>query len=314
MPGLAVTPEQLQEILTPLSHHFCCTTLLDAYQRWQRGEPVAAGDSRPLLAITFDDGALDNYVHAFPVLERLGLKASFYIPVVNVEDGQAPWHDRLGFALLQSIATLRGRAPGDLNALLLPFGLTEADFAAVLPTEAIELCQRGVQSAKCLSVSDRGRHLAQLEEALGGDQVPDWAAMMSWEQIRELHAAGHEVGSHSMTHPLLPDCAAEQLHEEIAGSLARLRETVGGEVASFCYPNGSYDARCLSEVRAAGYECAVTTRWGLNHRGLKSTAQAFELRRCDMDYARLTTRRGEFSPERLMLRLSGLQPGLNRRD
>ena len=80
--GLAVTPEQLEAILAQLAQHFACTTLIDAYRRWQR-EPDA---ERPVLGITFDDGSLDNYEHARPVLDRLGLKASFYIPVGLVEE------------------------------------------------------------------------------------------------------------------------------------------------------------------------------------------------------------------------------------
>ena len=43
----------------------------------------------------FDDGSLDNYGHALPVLDQLSLKASFYIPVDLVEQRVCPWHDRL---------------------------------------------------------------------------------------------------------------------------------------------------------------------------------------------------------------------------
>ena len=106
-----------------------------------------------------------------------------------------------------------------------------------------------------------------------------------------------------MTHPLLPDLSDERLRDEITASRLRLQSATGGEVASFCYPNGSYDARCLSAVRAAGYECAVTTTPGLNRK-----VSPFELRRSDMDYARLESRRGEFSKARLLLRLSSIVP------
>jgi peptidoglycan/xylan/chitin deacetylase (PgdA/CDA1 family) len=308
MPGLAVTPEQLEAILSLLAVHFECTTLIEGFRRWSaRGGRVEPTD-RPLLSITFDDGALDNFVQARPVLDRLGLRASFYVPVGNVDEQRAPWHDRLGFALLRSVAARYRRPRLDLSPLLAPFGVAAAELSAVLPREAIAISQRAVVSSKSLSSADRQGALTRLEEALEENPVPDWAGMMSWEQIRALAAEGHEVGSHSMTHPLLPDCDRERLHDEIAGSLARLRVALGSEVSSFCYPNGSYDARCLAEVRDAGYECAVTTGWGLNR---ARAPRPFELLRCDMDYSRLTSRRGVLSPERLMLRLSGLQPGLS---
>lgn len=299
--GLAVTPEQLEAILGELAQHFVCLPLIDAYRLWQR-QPDAR---RPALAITFDDGSLDNYEHARPVLDRLNLKASFYIPVGLVEERRCPWHDRLGFALLRSVAAVRKRRELDFAPLLAPFGLGTGDFEALLPADALNLAARGVGIAKQLGAERREQAIRALERALGGDQVPDWAGLMSWQQIRELGAQGHEIGSHSLTHPLLTDLDAAQLEQEVVRSREQLAEAAGCEVASFCYPNGSYDARALEAVRAAGYTCAVTTRWGLN-RG----ASEYELRRCDMDYARLQSRRGEFSAQRLWLRLSGLQPGL----
>lgn len=305
MPGLAVTPTQLEEVVGHLARHFHCTTLIDAYRHW--GSERFATSKRPLLAVTFDDGALDNYENARPVLARLGVRASFYVPVGNVEEGQAPWHDRLGFALLRTVAAVQRRPEVDFQTLLAPFGIGTAELQAVLPVEAASVSQRGVQHSKALTPEQRSTALARLEAALGEEVVPAWAGMMSWEQVRELAAEGHEVGSHSMTHALLPDCDDRQLRREIAESRERLLEVTGSEVASFCYPNGSYDRRCLAEVRAAGYECAVTTSWGINP---PSRIAPFELRRCDMDFARLVSRLGAFSPDRLMLRLSGLQPGL----
>lgn len=304
IPGLGVTPEQLEAVLAELSRHFACMPLIDAFRSWR--EPRSSSD-RPPLAVTFDDGALDNYEHARPVLDRLSIKASFYIPVENVDTGTAPWHDRLGFALLRSVALARKRSDLEFDRLLSPFGLSRAAFAAVLPDEAVRLAAEGVTHAKRLSPEARSARLEALEAALGGSQVPDWAGMMSWDQIRELHAAGHEIGSHSLTHPLLPDLDGEALRNEIVASRSRIAQMIGAEVSSFCYPNGSYDGRCLAAVRDAGYACAVTTAWGLNRR-----ESPYELKRCDMDYARLQSRRGEFSKARLYLRLSGLSPGLRR--
>lgn len=303
IPGLAVTPEQLEAILSELSQHFRCMPLIEAFRFWRERLNL----ERPPLGITFDDGALDNYEHARPVLDRLSLKATFYIPVESIETRRAPWHDRLGFALLGALAMMRRRSDIDFDRLLSPFGRNSAEFAAVLPDEAVRIAARGVAHAKRLSDGVRRARIEELTAALGGDQVPDWAGVMSWQQLRELHEAGHEIGSHSLSHPLLPELDDDALREEIVASRARLREATGAEVASFCYPNGSYDARCLAAVREAGYSCAVTTAWGLNRR-----ESPYELKRCDMDFARLVARSGEFSPARLYLRLSGLSPGLRK--
>jgi len=304
IPGLVVTPEQLKLVLSELVQHFECGTVVDGFRRF-RSATNGARSHKPLLAISFDDGALDNYEFARPVLAELGLRASFYIPVNNVEERSAPWHDRLGFALMRSAAQARKAGAPALEVLLSPFGVSVKDFEAVLPQDLIQIASAGVVTAKSLTPAARDAALEALEQALGGDQVPDFAGLMSWDQVRELHRDGHEIGSHSLTHPLLPDLPDARVRDEVEGSRRELSRILGAEVRSFCYPNGSYDARALRAVAEAGYECAVTTTWGLNRK-----QPPFELARCDMDFARLEGRAGGFSKDRLWLRLSGLQPGL----
>lgn len=301
--GLAVTPEQLELVLGELAPRFECGSVIESFRRWKS---AAAPTARPPLGISFDDGALDNYEHARPVLDKLSLNATFYVPERHVQQGQSPWHDRLSFALLRSVAAARrARNNVDFDRLLAPFGLSVSSFAAILPEDALRLAAEAVVAAKQLSEGRRDAAIDALVGALEGDPVPDYARMMSWEQVRELQRAGHEIGGHSLTHPALIDLPEARLKEELARSRLALSDAAGAEVSSFRYPDAPSDARVLAAVRAAGYECTVTTRWGLNRE-----RSAFELARCDMDFARLRSRHGGFSRERLWLRLSGLQPGL----
>jgi peptidoglycan/xylan/chitin deacetylase (PgdA/CDA1 family) len=90
---------------------------------------------------------------------------------------------------------------------------------------------------------------------------------MSWEDARELAAAGNELGSHSMTHPLLPQLDERALEYEIAESRRVIRERTGARVDSFCYPNGDHTARIVEITRRSGYENAVTALFGNNRRG-----------------------------------------------
>src|SRR5688572_24168562 len=65
-PGLAVTPEELDWLLGELGRDYTLGTLAETHRRYASGERPR----KPLLAITFDDGQLDNYEHARPVLAR----------------------------------------------------------------------------------------------------------------------------------------------------------------------------------------------------------------------------------------------------
>jgi peptidoglycan/xylan/chitin deacetylase (PgdA/CDA1 family) len=76
-----------------------------------------------------------------------------------------------------------------------------------------------------------------------------------------------EVGSHTVTHPILTQIEDEQLGCELSHSRSKLESELGREVYLFCYPNGNYDARVMGEVARSGYRCAVTTDPGMNDEG-----------------------------------------------
>jgi peptidoglycan/xylan/chitin deacetylase (PgdA/CDA1 family) len=99
---------------------------------------------------------------------------------------------------------------------------------------------------------------------LGGsnewDEGPRWP-LMSAGQVRELAAAGMEIGSHSSSHVRLAGLDAGQLKAQVADSKASLADLVEASVRGFAYPYGSMDAAARLAVRDAGYDyaCAVET-------------------------------------------------------
>jgi len=99
--------------------------------------------------------------------------------------------------------------------------------------------------------------------SLGGDNHWDPAvprkALMTAEQLREVAAAGMEIGSHGLRHASLPWLDRAALRTEVERSRAILQAVSGQPVAGFCYPYGDLGAREVDAVRAAGYRygCAV---------------------------------------------------------
>jgi len=56
---------------------------------------LAAGRSvEGLLSITHDDGYLDNYQHAAPILQKLGLPGTFFVSTHFLESDTVPWWDQ----------------------------------------------------------------------------------------------------------------------------------------------------------------------------------------------------------------------------
>jgi peptidoglycan/xylan/chitin deacetylase (PgdA/CDA1 family) len=99
--------------------------------------------------------------------------------------------------------------------------------------------------------------------------------LMDESQIREWLAAGHQIGSHSMTHRNLRHLSPAEVREEISASKKFLEDRFGIEVSHFCYPYGSWNETVRNLVIEAGYRSACTLEFGVND----AKTPAHELRR-----------------------------------
>jgi len=133
-------------------------------------------------------------------------------------------------------------------------GITFDDgYTSVLETALPELKRHGF-TATMFIISDR------LDGSNDWDEGPTWK-LLGADGVRELAAAGMEIGSHAATHPHLAGIAPGELTAEVGGSKASLATVLGSEVRGFAYPYGSMDAAARQAVRDAGYDyaCAVQT-------------------------------------------------------
>ena len=91
-----------------------------------------------------------------------------------------------------------------------------------------------------------------------GGPFHDELACMSWDTLRELAAAGWEIGSHTQSHPMLTELDAVTLREELVESRAECERRLDRQCDSLAYPYGGCDARVAIAAAAAGYRFAVT--------------------------------------------------------
>jgi len=162
----------------------------------------------------------------------------------------------------------RGDWPGSGVAVTFDDGFAET-FA-----NASSILERYAIPATMFAVADR----------LG--QSNDWMArrgfparrLMSADQLREMSAAGVAIGSHTRSHPRLPEIDAAAKREEIRGSRACLEDVLGRAVTAFAYPYGLFDDDARSAVEEAGYRVACSTRSGFN----APDADRYSLRRVEI--------------------------------
>ena len=66
--------------------------------------------------------------------------------------------------------------------------------------------------------------------------------MLTWDEVREMHALGMTIGSHTMTHPNLPSAGPHAAREELVESRERIEREIGMPVTMFSYPNGGAES------------------------------------------------------------------------
>ncbi len=252
---------------------------------------------RPLAAVTFDDGYRDNFRFAAPILDEVGIKATFFVITDLVGEQQPPWYDRLGRAVLAF-----GQQP-TTTAVPAAFGKVEHFGNSHRGRADSTLPRYVVGRAKMLTPAHRRQLIERLTAQAGNETFSSMDDLiMDRGQLRELADSGHEIGSHSATHEILPRLDEVSLDAEVAGSRRALESVLGRPVRSFCYPNGDVDERVAAAVKNAGYDCAVTIEAGTN----AWSQDPHRLRRWFVHEDRLAGCRGKTSSTLLRMELSGL--------
>ncbi len=123
--------------------------------------------------------------------------------------------------------------------------------------------------AACAELQKRGMRASWFVVTGAIGREPTWPAdgrpagrLLNAAELREMEAAGMEIGSHTVSHVRLTEVDDARLHQELRDSRATLEDLLGHAVGSFAYPFGAWDARCAVAVRQAGYTAACTTRTG----------------------------------------------------
>lgn len=86
--------------------------------------------------------------------------------------------------------------------------------------------------------------------------------MLTWDQIREMDQAGFTIGSHTLTHPWLPDLTDGEISHELCQSKVLIEGKVGHPITTLAYPYGAFDQGVKQLARNCGYTLAYTTAPG----------------------------------------------------
>lgn len=229
----------------------------------------ALRDGRPLppraVALTFDDGYRDQLDLAVPILRGFAMPATFFLVTGFLAQRSRIWWEELGWAFGAATATDL-TWDGHAYDLAAP-GAREAARAAV------------TESLKTLTTTARLDAVDELAARLKPHGTrPGPELFCDWDGARALRDAGHLIGSHTVTHPLLARESEKAQATELDESRRELERGLAVPADILAYPNGrtcDYDRVTLDQARRAGYRFALTTETGL----VTSRVADLELRR-----------------------------------
>lgn len=269
---LAVTPENFQYQLNHLKNFFDVVSVDELVQTVKDDKLT-----NNLAAITFDDGFVDNYTNAAPLLEWFELPATFYLTSGAIRNPKMFWWDEL-----QSIVFLTESLPARLTIRIglenfefefkrdrvlrpaLSQDLLNWRYGAPLKNERIELYFKlweriqPLQHLDQYSVMRALRNWAKVENIPAGLNAP-----MQGFHVKKLGANKlFTLGGHTVNHSMLSAQTELVQSYEIKDCKIDLEEISGKAVNGFAYPYGKYNALTKTLLQKNGYDYGLTTEEG----------------------------------------------------
>lgn len=207
---------------------------VDALGRWfefihpdELASRLGRRGRRPFCLLTFDDGHRSNATMAAPVLEKLGVPASFLIVSDFVGTRGVLW-----FTLYARLCRKLGAPPPGLSA------------RAVKQLPHDVLVERVERACR--------------EHGLAADEADEHALAMTWDQARDLARRGFDVGSHGAEHSIMTRQTREEAFANIERGIARVSAELGRPCRTFAFPNGNYTAELARHAAFCGARLIFT--------------------------------------------------------
>jgi peptidoglycan/xylan/chitin deacetylase (PgdA/CDA1 family) len=251
---------ELRHHLLYLRKHFRLQFLDHALETlYTADKKKAPGKDRRLpMAITFDDGYVDNYTHAYALARELQIPITIFLISGYIEKGAAFWwFDHMVEKASVDQITIDGRTYHS-NRLD-----EQQELAQVIDLHVSAAADREAQQTYLRQMSN------MLSVPVNADlnEVP--VPMLNWEQVLAMQASGWvDFGGHTLHHPILGILTrAEEAFKEVATCRSHLQEKLGRSLRVFAYPHGGMEhigTNGLLAAQRAGYRWAVTTLQGVN--------------------------------------------------
>jgi glycosyltransferase involved in cell wall biosynthesis/peptidoglycan/xylan/chitin deacetylase (PgdA/CDA1 family) len=211
--------------------------------------------NRPVCALTFDDGWLDNFQYAFPLIRQRQLPATIFLPVRFVGTDRRFWQELIWLCFKE----MKDR---EFRSAVLEKVIRK--FPWFPPAESFRSSYAALKKFLMTRSSEEADEFARgVAEFSGLDSCSLDRTFVNWEEVRIMQASGISFGSHTLHHSLLTNAMPRAVLAELRNSFEELSLRLRADVSGFSYPWGASNAIIQEQVRESGYTFAVTTQAGL---------------------------------------------------
>ena len=250
----SATGEDLDAQIAFWKRRFQIATLDEALDMVDRPESYR----QTAVLFTFDDGYLDNFELAFPILSAHGVQGTFFLPTSFIGTNRVSWWDAIAY-IVKNSPRKKFRLPDPAAEFDI-----EAEGAQPAICRLLDLYRRHGQS-------DSESFIAQLEEICNSPR-PNGSdrCFLNWDEAAQMAQGGMAIGSHTHSHEILARLSEEEQTRELEMSRSILRDHLGTEPKALSYPVGMrncFSTYTQNAAERAGYRIAFSFYGGLNRPG-----------------------------------------------
>jgi peptidoglycan/xylan/chitin deacetylase (PgdA/CDA1 family) len=207
--------------------------------------------------VAFDDGYLDNYQKAFPILRNAGVPATFFLVTSFIGSNVVPWWDQLAYLVRRS----------ELSQVHLDYPHPKSLFLGTgRRAIAIKEANRLYRASP-----DPGKFLEHLQDALKTDYgTSQKRRFLNWAEALEMANGGMDIAAQTHTHCCLSRLSLEEQVRELATSRQLLEDGLKRRIDVLAYPygtKGSFNSDSFLALEKTGYRAAFSYYGGLNVSG-----------------------------------------------
>lgn len=252
-PGMFVTSSSFREHVLFLKKNYRILFLEELIDKIEKKENTGG-----CCAITFDDGWLDNYRNAFPILKMSEAPATIFLASSFVGTTKPFWPEELCWYLEKQMTRERRQPDSVATASFFRFQREIEKF----PSDVKELfLDNAIEVLKSFSPDDRKEVLATFRSTCDCRELP--RQMLNWREVEQMCRSGLiSFGAHTAGHEILDQLPLEKAAIEVAQSRKDIERYLPVKVNTFAYPNGNYDQDITKLLRDNGFKGAVTTNKG----------------------------------------------------